>query len=51
MADRKEVGRQHQGVDRREVHKVSEGSGEQKRMTVTGCENVFGAPVPPAVEG
>ena len=32
----KEVGRQHQGMDRPEVHQVPEGSGEQRKMEETG---------------
>ena len=34
----KEMGRQHQGVDRPGVHQVPEGSGEQGKMEETGCE-------------
>ena len=37
-----EVGRQHQGMDRRRVHQVPEGSGEQGKMEETGCEIIFG---------
>ena len=39
-----EVGRQHQGMDRPEVRKVTEGSGEQGTMEETGRENICGAP-------
>ena len=46
-----EVGRQHQGMDRRGVRQVPEGSGEQKKMEETGCEVVCGAPTTPAVKG
>ena len=34
----KEVGRQHQGMDRPGVHEVPEGRGEQGKMEETGCE-------------
>ena len=34
----KEVGRQHQGMDRPGVRQVPEGSGEQRKMEETGCE-------------
>ena len=47
----KEVGRQHQGMDRPGIHQVPEGSGEQTKMEKTGCEVVCGAPVSPAVKG
>ena len=39
-----EVGRQHQGMDRRGVRQVPEGSGEQGKMEETGCEIICGAP-------
>ena len=39
-----EVGTQHQGMDRPEVHQVPEGSGEQRKMEETGCEIICGAP-------
>ena len=39
-----EVGKQHQGMDRRGVCQVPEGSGEQGRMEETGCEIICGAP-------
>ena len=32
------MGRQHQGVERRGVRQVPEGSGEQGKMEETGCE-------------
>ena len=34
----KEVGGQHQGVDRPGVRQVPEGSGERIKMDETGCE-------------
>ena len=34
----KEVGRQHQGMDRPGVRLVPKGSGEQGKMEETGCE-------------
>ena len=39
-----EVGRQHQGMDRRGVRQVPEGSGKQGKMEETGCEIICGAP-------
>ena len=39
------VGRQHQGMDRPGVRQVPEGSGEQGKMEVTGCEIICGAPL------
>ena len=50
-AYRKEMGRQHQGMDRPRVHKVPLGSGDQKKMEETGCEVICGAPTTPAVKG
>ena len=47
----KEVGRQHQGMDRPWVCQVPEGSGEQGKMEETGCEIIFGAPMTLAVKG
>ena len=47
----KEVGRQHQGMDRPGVRQVPEGGGEQRKMEVTGCEVICGAPTTPAVKG
>ena len=41
---KKEVGRQHQGMDRSGVRQVPEGSGEQRKMEKTGCEIICGAP-------
>ena len=46
-----EVGRQHQGMDRPEVHQVPEGSGEQEKMEEIGCEIICGAPMTLAVKG
>ena len=47
----KEVGRQHQGMDRPGVRQVPEGSGEQGKMEETGCKVVCGAPTTLAVKG
>ena len=47
----KEVGRQHQGMDRSGVRKVPGDSGEQKNMEETGCEVICGAPTTPAIKG
>ena len=46
-----EVGRQHQGMDRPGVRRVTEGSGEQGKMEGTGCEIICGAPTTLAVKG
>ena len=46
-----EVGKQHQGMDRPGVRQVPEGSGEQGKMKVTGCEIICGAPTTLAVKG
>ena len=43
----KEVGRQHQGIDRPRVRQVPEGSGEQGKMEKTGCEVICGAQMTP----
>ena len=40
----KEVGRQHQGMDKPGARQVAEGSGEQGKMEEAGCEIIFGAP-------
>ena len=45
----KEVGRQHQGMDRPGVRQVPKGSGKQRKMEKTGCEIICGAPTTPAV--
>ena len=47
----KEVGRQHQGMDRPGVRQVPEGSEEQRKMEETGCEVICGAPMTPTVKG
>ena len=47
----KEVGRQHQGMDRPGVRQVPEGSGEQGKMKETSCEIICGAPATLAVKG
>ena len=47
----KEVGRQHQEMDRPGVHRVPEGSWERRKMEKTGCEDICGAPTTPAVKG
>ena len=46
----KEVGRQHQGMDRPGVCQVLKGSGEQRKMDEAGCEVICGAPVNPAIK-
>ena len=38
----KEVGRQHQGVNRHGVRHIREGSGGQRRIEETGCEVICG---------
>ena len=40
----KEVGRQHQGMDRPGVRQVPEGSGERGKTEETGCDIICGAP-------
>ena len=47
----KEVGRQHQGMDRAGVCKVPEGCGEQRKVEETGCKIICGAPTTLAVKG
>ena len=47
---KKEVGRQHQGMDRPGVRQVPEGSGEQGKMEQTGCKIISGAPTTLAVK-
>ena len=47
----KELGRQHQGMDKPGVRQVPEGGGEQRKMEKTGCEVVCGAPTTLAVKG
>ena len=46
----KEVGRQHQGMDRPGVRQVPEGGEEQGKMEKTGCKIICGAPVTLAVK-
>ena len=46
---KKEVGGQHQGIDRLGVRQVPEGSGEQGKMEETGCKIICGAPTTLAV--
>ena len=46
-----EVERQYQGMDRPGLRQVPEGSGEQGKMKVTGCEITCGAPTTLAVKG
>ena len=47
----REVGRQHQGMDRPGVREVPEGSGEQGKMEETSCEIICGTPTTLAVKG
>ena len=47
----REVGRQHQGMDRPGGRQVPEGSGEQGKMEETACEIICGAPTTIAVKG
>ena len=51
----KEVGRQHQGIDRPVVYQVPEDSGEQtkpqKKLEETVCEVICDAPTTPALKG
>ena len=51
QTEEEEVGRQHQGMDRPEVHQVPEDSGEKRKMEETGCEVICGAPTTLADEG
>ena len=51
MQTEKEVGRQHQRMDRPGVRQVPDSSGEHRKMEETGCEIICGAPTPPAVKG
>ena len=48
---KKEVERQHQGMDRPGVRQVPEGSGEQGKMEKTGCKIILGAPTTLVVKG
>ena len=47
----KEVGRQHQEMDRPGVRQVPEGSGEQGKTEETGCKINCGVPMTLAVKG
>ena len=47
----KEVGRQHQGMNRPGVCQLPEGSGEQRKIEETGCDVICGAPKKPCSEG
>ena len=47
----KEVGKQHQGMDRPGVRQIPEGSGEQGKMEETDCKIICGAPTTLAVKG
>ena len=47
----KQVGRQHQRMDRPGVRQVQQGNGEQRKMEETGCEVICGARTTPAVKG
>ena len=48
---KREVGRQHQGMDRPGVRHVPKGSGEQGKMEKTGRKVICGDPATFAVEG
>ena len=47
----KEVGRQHQGMDRPGVCQVPEGSGEQGKMGETGCKIMCGVLTTLVIQG
>ena len=47
----KEVGRQHQGMDRPGVCQVPEGGGGQRKLEETGCEVICDVPMTPASKG
>ena len=47
---KKEVGRQHQGMDRPGVRQVPESSGKQEKMETTGCKIICGVPTTLAVK-
>ena len=47
----KEVGRQHQGIDRPRVCQVPKGSGQQRKMKKTGFGVFCGATTTPTVKG
>ena len=50
-ADKEEVGRQHQRMDRPGVRQVPEGGGEQGNTKETGCDVICGVPTTLAVKG
>ena len=50
-ADRKQVERQHQEMDRPGLRQVPEADGKQREMKETGCEVICGAQTTPAVKG
>ena len=50
-ADKKEVVRQHQGMDRPGVRQVPQGSGEHIKMEEIDCEIISNAPTTLAVKG
>ena len=47
----KELGRQHEGMDRPGDRQVSGGSGEERKEEESGREVIRGAPTTPAVKG
>ena len=47
----KEVGRQHQGMNRPGVRQVPEGNGEHGKIEDIGCEIICGVPTTLAVKG
>ena len=47
----KEMGRQHQGVDRPGVRQVPGGSGEQRKIEESGCEVICSVPTTLVVKG
>ena len=51
IGTKKEVGRQHQGMDRPGVREVPGDSGEQGEKEETGCEIICGDPMTLAVKG
>ena len=48
---KKEVGRQQQGMATPGIRQISEGSGEQRKIEETGCEIICGAPTTLAAKG
>ena len=51
MQTEEEVGRQHPGMGKPRVRQVPEGSEEQGKMELTGCEIICGAPTTLMVKG